>query len=342
MGLGRHPSRRPWVRADDRWVHHRATRSFARGRDDRRRAREHLGLTGRGRPAARLFASLPGLEYPRRVWPADAHLVGPLAWDPPEVGVAPWPGPGQLGAASVDEVLARIDPAGPPVVVAADSTGTGATGGLAALAIEALAGLDLQLIAITHRRDVALEAAQRWPLGCVVASLPHHRALELAAVAVAPGGAGFLGKALVRGVPLVAGPGLRRSARGRRPRHVGRGGSPGRPADAVDAAPARPRRSDRPAPPRRRPRAGRRPLRRGGGPPRGRGGGTRSCGRGGHRRTGGHRNAPRGRGPDPGLSGRARVSVRRGRTGTPSAAGAPSRRRVSVADSTIRTAMVSR
>ncbi|MEX0835985.1 MAG: nucleotide disphospho-sugar-binding domain-containing protein, partial [Nitriliruptor sp.] len=117
--------------------------------------------------------------------------------------VAPWPGPGHLGAASVDEVLARIDPAGPPVVVATDSTGTGATGGLAALAVEALTGLDVQLIAITQRRDVALEASQRWPLGCVVASLPHHRALELAEVAIAPGGAGFLGKSLLRGVPLV-------------------------------------------------------------------------------------------------------------------------------------------
>lgn len=203
IGLGRHPSRLPWVRADDRLVHRRASRSFARGRGDRRRAREGLGLTGHGRPAARLIASLPGLEYPRRVWPADAHLVGPLTWDPPEVGVAPWPGTGHLGAAPVDEVLARLDPDGPPIVVATDSTGTGATGGLAATTVEALAGLDLQLVAITSRRDVALRASHRWPLGCVVASLPHHRALELATVAVAPGGAGFVGKALVRGVPLV-------------------------------------------------------------------------------------------------------------------------------------------
>ncbi|MEX1177073.1 MAG: nucleotide disphospho-sugar-binding domain-containing protein [Nitriliruptor sp.] len=203
MGLGRHPSRRPWVRADDRLIHHRAARSIARGRDDRRAARRGLGLTGSGRPAARLIASLPGLEYPRRTWPVDAHLVGPLTWDPPAVGVAPWPGPGHHGAASVDQILGRLDPDGPPVVVATDSTGTGASGGLAALTVEALAGLEVQLVAITQRREVALEASQRWPLGCVVASVPHHHALDLASVAVAPGGAGFLGKALVRGVPLV-------------------------------------------------------------------------------------------------------------------------------------------
>jgi UDP:flavonoid glycosyltransferase YjiC (YdhE family) len=192
IGLGRHPTRAPWVRADDRLIHRRAERSRAAGRADRTAARASLGLGGDGGPAARLIASLPGLEYPRRRWPADAHLVGPLAWDPPTDDAA--------------EVLRGIDPDGPPVVVATDSTGTGARGGLAALAIEALAGLDLQLVATTPRRDVALRAAHRWPLGCVVAPVPHRLVLEFASVAVSPGGGGFLGKALRRGVPTVVVP----------------------------------------------------------------------------------------------------------------------------------------
>jgi UDP:flavonoid glycosyltransferase YjiC (YdhE family) len=194
VGLGRHPTRAPWVRADDRLIHRRTQRSLAAGRADRTAARASLGLAGAGGPAARLVASLPGLEYPRRRWPVDAHLVGPLAWDPPDDDAA--------------EVLGGIDPDGPPVVVATDSTGTGARGGLAALAVEALAGLDLQLVATTPRRDVALHAAHRWPLGCVVAPVPHRLALELASVAVAPGGGGFLGKVFSHGVPMVAVPEL--------------------------------------------------------------------------------------------------------------------------------------
>jgi UDP:flavonoid glycosyltransferase YjiC (YdhE family) len=210
MGLGRLPSRAPWVRLDDRLIHLRTARSRAAGRADRAAARSQLGLAGEGGPVARLVASLPGLEYPRRVWPADAHLVGPLAWDPPAVGLASG-GPGGAASATgaamaAERALAGIDPDGPPVVLAVDSTGTGARGGLAALAVEALAGLDLQLIATTGRREVAVRAAHRWPLGCVVAPLPHDRPLEFAAVAVSPGGAGFLGKALLRGVPLTVVP----------------------------------------------------------------------------------------------------------------------------------------
>ncbi|MTV24803.1 hypothetical protein FTX61_05135 [Nitriliruptoraceae bacterium ZYF776] len=202
MGLGRHPSRLPWVRADDRLIHRRAERSRAEGRRDREVARAHLGLPGTGRPVLRLVASLPGLEYPRRRWPADAHLVGPLAWDPPEVGV---------GAADGADLLSWLDPDGPPVVVATDSTGTGARGGLAAVTVEALRGLDVQLVAITAppRRSGAAEVSggpTPWPLRCVVGHVPHHRALDRAAVTVAPGGAGVVGKSLRRGVPMVLAP----------------------------------------------------------------------------------------------------------------------------------------
>jgi UDP:flavonoid glycosyltransferase YjiC (YdhE family) len=202
MGLGRHPSRRPWVRADDRLIHRQARRSRNAGRADRAAARTALGLPpGAGRPAARLVASLPGLEYPRRVWPPDAHLVGPLAWDPPDVAVAqPFDRP-------AEDALAGVDPAGAPIVVVTDSTGTGASGGLAHLAVEALTHLDLQLVALTTDREAALRAERIWPLGCVVASIPHHRALDLAAAApgavvIAPGGAGVVGKTLRRGLPM--------------------------------------------------------------------------------------------------------------------------------------------
>jgi UDP:flavonoid glycosyltransferase YjiC (YdhE family) len=203
MGLGRHPSRLPWVRADDRLIHRRASRSRASGRHDRLAAREALGLRGDGRPTARVVASLRGLEYPRRRWPSDAHLVGPLAWDPPDVGVAGADGP-RVAAG----VLDTIDPSAGPVVVATDSTGTGATGGLARLAVDALAGLDLQLVAITADPEVAAHAGATWRGGgCVVASVPHHRALDRAvtarhAVVVAPGGAGIVGKTLLRGLPM--------------------------------------------------------------------------------------------------------------------------------------------
>ena len=71
-------------------------------------------------PAARLIATVPALEVPRPDWPANAHVVGPLLWEP------------------TDNVLA-LPPGDDPLVMVAPSTAfTGAEG----MVETALAGLD--------------------------------------------------------------------------------------------------------------------------------------------------------------------------------------------------------
>lgn len=179
MGLGRLPSDR-WIRRrDDDRLRRLHLVSLERGRRQATAARTSIGLSTRPTgPVARLVATLPGLEYPRRTWPSDTHLVGPLAWDPP------WP---PLPLPEGDD----------PLVLVTDSTADIGFS-LVALALQALAGMPIRLVGTTTREDL-----QPWPRGCVLGRGPHGPLLDHAAAAVGLGGHGFLGKALSRGVPVV-------------------------------------------------------------------------------------------------------------------------------------------
>lgn len=184
VGLGRPPARTPWRRLDDARIRDLQRRSLAAGRAHAGRVRAELGLAAAGgEPLGRLVATLPGLEYPRGDWPADAHVVGALDFDPPWPPLAP--PPGDL-----------------PLVVVTDSTASGAGSSLAALALAAFRHTDLRMVVTTGRTDLA---PQR---GAVVGRGPHGPLLDAAAVAIGPGGHGFVGKALTRGVPLVVVPGM--------------------------------------------------------------------------------------------------------------------------------------
>jgi len=176
------PGRTPLGRGRDAVLRRLNRRGLAIGSGQRAEARESLGLPPTGPPAARLVATLPGFEHPRPDWPADAVVVGPLAWDP----------------AAEDLVL----PAGrdPLVFVSA----TTASGGAADLLDVALAGLRGVRLACTQL------APHPGPLPGWAVAEPGRQAgvLAAASLVVTGGGHGLMAKSLAAGVPMVVVPGV--------------------------------------------------------------------------------------------------------------------------------------
>jgi UDP:flavonoid glycosyltransferase YjiC (YdhE family) len=181
VGLGRRPARTSWRRADDRRIHEHQQRSYRLGAEQALAAARSLGLAEVAPPALRLVATLPALERPRAAWPATAHVVGPLAVEPPLAPLEPPPGDA-------------------PLVLVTDSTASEVQVSLASAAVRGLAGLDLRLVVTSSRMP-----ARRAP-DLVIGQGPHLPLLSEAAVAVSPGGGGFVSKAAATGVPHVVVP----------------------------------------------------------------------------------------------------------------------------------------
>lgn len=181
IGLGRQPATSALRRLDDARLRRLQERSIAAGYATRDEARRRLGLNGASRRLGRLVATLPGLEYPRARWPGDTHLVGPLGWDPPLEPLA-------------------IAPGTEPLVVVTDSTASTVPQGLGRWALDALRNTGVRLVVVTR------EPLQPWDTGCVVGWGPHAPLFDEASVVVTPGGAGTLGKAFARGLPVVVVP----------------------------------------------------------------------------------------------------------------------------------------
>jgi UDP:flavonoid glycosyltransferase YjiC (YdhE family) len=159
-------------------------RSLRQGDRQRVAARVGIGLpaTDPG-PAARLVATLPALEVPRPDWPREAHVVGPLLWDPLPTGLVPPPG---------DEPLAVIAP----------STATSGAADMLATTLAALDGLGVRAAISTFQPAVdGLPAWARAGAG------GQDELLRQASVVVCGAGHGLLAKALLAGVPVVAVPG---------------------------------------------------------------------------------------------------------------------------------------
>jgi MGT family glycosyltransferase len=181
VGLGRPLARTPWRRADDRRIVRLQQRSYALGARQAAGVATAIGLADVGRPVVRLIGTLPTLERARSRWPADAHVVGPVAIDPDLPALAPPDGDA-------------------PLVVVSDSTATGVDRSLGEVALRALRGLDLRLVVTSGR----LPAERRHDV--VVGPGPHVPLLAAARLAVGFGGAGFTSKAVAAGVPLVVVP----------------------------------------------------------------------------------------------------------------------------------------
>ncbi|MDJ0361437.1 nucleotide disphospho-sugar-binding domain-containing protein [Rhodococcus sp. H29-C3] len=159
-------------------------RSIAQGKSQRGAARVGVGLPVEDPgPAARLIATIPALEVPRPDWPIEAHVVGPLLWEP------------------TTEVL-PIPPGDGPVVMVAPSTAfTGAQGMLEAT-VEGLAGSGVRLVA-----SMLDEPPAELPNWATAGLGRQDHLLDHADVVVCGSGHGLLAKALIHGVPVVAIPG---------------------------------------------------------------------------------------------------------------------------------------
>ena len=181
VGLGRRPARSALRRADDRRIVRLQRRSLALGAQQAEAAAAGIGLGHVAPPVLRLIGTLPGLERSRLAWPPDAHVVGPLALDP-----------------ALPELTPPVGES--PLVVVTDSTATDVDRQLGAVAIRALARMDLRVV-VTSNSMTPLAAP-----GVTVGRGPHAPLLAQAALAVGFGGAGFVSKALTAGVPLVVVP----------------------------------------------------------------------------------------------------------------------------------------
>ncbi|MBT0567892.1 glycosyltransferase [Williamsia sp. CHRR-6] len=189
-GLAAGVSRRGRLR--DRLMRAATARSLAQGERQRAVARCGIGLPAVGSgPAARFLATLPALEVPRPDWPATAHVIGPLLWEP---------------------TTERFDvPSGPgPLVVIAPSTAVTGAEGMVATAITALdpdvTGRAVRVVvsALDTADVVDPEATPSW---VTVGSGRQDILLRHADLVICGGGHGMLAKTLRAGVPVVTVPG---------------------------------------------------------------------------------------------------------------------------------------
>ncbi|MCB0867074.1 MAG: glycosyltransferase family 1 protein [Solirubrobacterales bacterium] len=138
------------------------------------------------RPPRLLYMTAEPFEYPRSDWPENIRLVGPCAWDPP---------------AEPPEWLAGIER---PLVLVTTSSEFQDDGRLIRVAIEALAGEEVEVVATAPAADadgIEVPANAR-----VLPFVPHAPLLERAACAITHGGMGATQKAISRGVPVCAVP----------------------------------------------------------------------------------------------------------------------------------------
>ncbi|MBF0662784.1 MULTISPECIES: glycosyltransferase [unclassified Rhodococcus (in: high G+C Gram-positive bacteria)] len=158
--------------------------SVRKGVRHRADARIGIGLPARDPgPCARLVATVPALEVPRPDWPAHAHVVGPLLWEPTDVVLEPPSGTG-------------------PLVMVAPSTATTGVVGLVESVCEGLSGTGMRVAATML--DPPAGSLPDW---AVAGRGRQDVLLRAADVVVCGGGHGMLAKALSAGVPAVIVPG---------------------------------------------------------------------------------------------------------------------------------------
>lgn len=138
------------------------------------------------RPPLTLYLTAEPFEYPRSDWPDSIQQVGPCEWDPPA------------------ETPAWLEAIEGPVVLVTTSSEFQDDGRLAAVAMEALADLDVTVVVTVPAGSP--EAFDPPVNARVVTFVPHGAVLDKAICAVTHGGMGATQKALARGVPVCAVP----------------------------------------------------------------------------------------------------------------------------------------
>jgi UDP:flavonoid glycosyltransferase YjiC (YdhE family) len=132
-----------------------------------------------------LVGTFPQLEYPRP-WPAWAHVVGPLMWEPPYGDV-------------------ELPPGDEPLVLVAPSTSQDPDQRLLRAALEGLAGAPVRVLATTNRRHprgpITIPSNAR-----LVEWVSYSRTMPRCDVVVCHAGHGTVARALASGCPVVACP----------------------------------------------------------------------------------------------------------------------------------------
>jgi MGT family glycosyltransferase len=138
------------------------------------------------RPPLLLALTAEGFEYPRRDWPANVRLVGPMNWSPP-LQAPTW--------------LADLPD---PLVLVTCSTEHQPDKRLVHVALEALPAAGMSVIATTAAHDP--DEFDAPPGSRVVRFVPHDAVLKRVACVVCHGGMGITQKALAAEVPVVVVP----------------------------------------------------------------------------------------------------------------------------------------
>jgi UDP:flavonoid glycosyltransferase YjiC (YdhE family) len=189
--LGARLPRTAMGRAAWRLVERPVSAGLRRGRAELNGTRERLGLAPLERvhggisSALCLVGTFPQLEYPR-TWPAGAHVVGPLLWEPPfeEVEL-----PGGEG----------------PLVLVAPSTSQDPDHALLRAAMAGLGELPIRVLATWNRRSLA--GAVRVPGNArLVEWVSYARTMPRCALVVCHGGHGTVARALASGAAVVVCP----------------------------------------------------------------------------------------------------------------------------------------
>lgn len=138
--------------------------------------RDHGGISER----LALVATFPQLEYPRS-WPAGAHVVGPLIWEPPAPDV-------------------ELPPGEDPLVLLAPSTSQDPGQTLLRAALEGLAELSVRVLASANRPppSVCVPANTR-----MVEWVSYARTMPACDLVVCHGGHGTVARALASGCVVV-------------------------------------------------------------------------------------------------------------------------------------------
>ncbi|MFF2551568.1 glycosyltransferase [Nocardia sp. NPDC058058] len=184
IGSGLTPGEGMRGRARDSVLRTLTARDIRRGEAQRGLARVSIGLPEQDPgPAARLIATLPALEVPRPDWPENAHLVGPLLWEP------------------TDHIL-ELPPGDEPLIMVAPSTAHTGVADMVETVLEGLRGAGVRVAVSTlDTPPTDLPAWATAGLGRQDELLRH------ASVVIGGGGHGLLAKSLLAGVPVVTVPG---------------------------------------------------------------------------------------------------------------------------------------
>ena len=189
FGLGLPPARGPLGRLRDRLLSPVLLGIYNRQAPELDAVRAQLGASpvqrierAMIRAPLMLYMTSEPFEYPRSDWRPSVRMVGPGIWDPPAKSPA-WL-----------EDLKR------PLVLVTCSTEFQNDGKLVRMALEALAGEDVEVVVTTAGVDPA--SFTPTPNARVERFVPHRPVLERAACVICHGGMGITQKALASGVPV--------------------------------------------------------------------------------------------------------------------------------------------